>query len=137
MRLLGATNAGAAPPLPDLAIPSFEAFPVEPPIQAPGGPPPLPPIPPDLLQAAAAMAPMPAAVPPALAVEPASAAGASAAGPQGIAAVGWRVTLPFEGGPTSHPAHFWHVGAVAMVFFGCEICTQDCLNTFCSLLPCR
>ncbi|CAL8467270.1 g6807 [Coccomyxa elongata] len=100
MRLLGATNAGAAPPLPELAIPSFEAFPVESPVQAPGAPPPLPPIPPDLLQAAAAMAPMPAAAVPAVA--PASANGASAAGPQGIAAVGWRVTVPFEGDGTMH-----------------------------------
>ncbi len=129
MRLLGATNAGAAPPLPKLAIPSFEAFPVELPVQAPGAPPPLPPIPPDLLQAAAAMAPMPAAAVPAPA--PASANGASAAGPQGIAAVGWRVTVPFEG--EQHIALCSLVGCLrcSRILMGCgRPCVQDWSETF-------
>ncbi len=80
MRLLGARNAGAAPPVADVGIPSAVEILPQAPLQT------LAPAPLQAVLAAAA----------ALPAGP-LAAGASAAGPQGSAAVGWRVSLPFAG----------------------------------------
>ena len=80
MRLLGARNAGAAPPTANASSPSAGEIPPQMPVQALTAAP---------VQATAAAVAESSA--PAVAV-------ASAPGPQGLAAVGWRVSLPFAGG---------------------------------------
>ena len=81
MRLLGARNAGAAPPTANASSPSAGEIPLQMPVQALAAAP---------VQATAAAVAESSA--------PAAVAVASAPGPQGLAAVGWRVSLPFAGG---------------------------------------
>ncbi|KAK9916747.1 hypothetical protein WJX75_006528 [Coccomyxa subellipsoidea] len=84
MRLLGARNAGAAPPTANASSPSAGEISPQMPVQALAAAP---------VQATAAAVAESSA--PAVAV-------ASAPGPQGLAAVGWRVSLPFAGDGTVH-----------------------------------